>query len=1098
MSPRALRWTTALVCSALLLAVSVVVGVVLRLGRPAGLGWAAFSVVMPLLYATWEDWRQRMASLLGSPSSIHSLVEGGSAHIRVARAALLTLAAWLLAVAFAQPQWGERPREIQRRGIDIVFALDLSRSMYATDLAPDRLQAVVSQLTSYLRRLDGDRVGLVVFAADAVVQSPLTSDYGAIRHYLDRASPEHFDRQGTAVGRAIERSTRLLLGGDDGAFRRAQTQLIIVLSDGEDTVTRPIEAAANAQAEGIHVYTVGVGTPEGATIPLRSANGTITQYLTDRNGQTVTSRLVEQQLIETSRAGGGEYLRLGQQGTLEAFLDAAIEQYEDEVLSSLLRLQYEERFEFFAIPAFLMLLVATSLRDRRRRSWTPEATAAIAMLMLVGGCDDGLFEREDPWVNRAIELASADAGEQAQQALERVGEETRTRPGFAYASGWVNEQALAYAEAQRAYLQALSEDDTAAQVQALTALANVLVARDELDAAIERYRRALVLDPACEPARRNLEIALMRRFPACSTLDTVQEPNDAADAALDLPSSVYQGDYMPPGVQPSGEGTSEEVTFTVCPGNADWYRIPALPGATLDVTARFTRLRDDNGGPPPPEFISPTDVRIAIIGPQPEDVLGVDQGLTESGVNVRGQTLRRTMNDVEIPVNYTENTPVYLKVEANIPLEYTYTLEITVTPPCYALDDEFEANDIRSTARAMDPGEHSAFTCPANDDWYMFNWNPQQSMFVEFSPAVARDGQALPLTVEWYMNEDSEPFRTDTLSAETGLAEFQHWSPFDLAVVNAVPGQAAAPVDPAQLAEQPSSRLFARVVNANADFQGGYELGVYRFDPCPAGDDRYEPNDQPDARTQFAQEDTPPYRYLRFCDANQDWFEVVVPPASEDEEAAEGSGSPPSDGSRPFSALVQALQPNQALDGALVSPTTGQRVAGFDISQSADPTAPASWLSVFQVPSETSSMVVGLVGTTGYYHLSFPELEQQQQQQQQQEQQEQQQADQQENQEESEPQDDSEGSGDPAEPQEDSPEEGSSEPPQPEEGSSQPSEPEEGSDSQAPAQPEQVSDEELSRQQLMQLLDSLEGDDVNLQVEQATRGLPAQRFEQEW
>ena len=109
-----------------------------------------------------------------------------------------------------------------------------------------------------------------------------------------------------------------------------------------------------------------------------------------------------------------------------------------------------------------------------------------------------------------------------------------------------------------------------------------------------------------------------------------------------------------------------------------------------------------------------------------------------------------------------------------------------------------------------------------------------------------------------------------------------------------------------------------------------------------------------------------------------------------------------------------------------------------------------------------------------------------------------QQADQQENNEEGEPQEDSEGSGSPPEPQEDNPEEGSAEPAQPEEGSSQPNEPEEGSSAQAPSQPEQVSDEELSRQQLMQLLDSLEGDDVNLQVEQATRGLPAQRFEQEW
>src|SRR5699024_9858978 len=147
-----------------------------------------------------------------------------------------------------------------------------------------------------LSTLNGDRVGLVVFAGIAFTQSPLTTDYGAIKLYLDRVNPTAIPAQGTASGRAIQQAHSLLVGGNNPDFKRAPHQIMIVISDGEDHQTQPIKAAQQAQKDGIQIFTIGVGTEAGGRIPMQDHNGNFTQYLTNNRGQVVQTKLKDKQL----------------------------------------------------------------------------------------------------------------------------------------------------------------------------------------------------------------------------------------------------------------------------------------------------------------------------------------------------------------------------------------------------------------------------------------------------------------------------------------------------------------------------------------------------------------------------------------------------------------------------------------------------------------------------------------------------------------------------------------------------------------------------------------------------------------------------------
>ena len=273
---------------------------------------------------------------------------------------ILILAAVLLsALALARPQYGKKLRMVRRKGIDIVIALDTSDSMLAEDIKPNRLERAKQEVSALIDRLQGDRVALVSFAGDAIVQCPLTTDYGAAKMFLDVI--ERYPVAGTAIAKAIESAS--------GLFEQEERKYkaIILITDGEDHRSDPVSAAKTAAQKGIRIYAIGVGSPGGVPIPIRNERGDLREYKKDRAGETVMSKLDEATLQRIALESDGKYLRATTgEMELETILEELSQMERKELKSRQMDLG-EERYQFFVLAAILMLTAEAALGDRRRK-----------------------------------------------------------------------------------------------------------------------------------------------------------------------------------------------------------------------------------------------------------------------------------------------------------------------------------------------------------------------------------------------------------------------------------------------------------------------------------------------------------------------------------------------------------------------------------------------------------------------------------------------------------------------------------------------------------------------------------------------------------
>ncbi len=262
-------------------------------------------------------------------------------------------------LALARPQWGARLETVRRHGVDIVAALDTSYSMQAEDIAPSRLEKAKSEIRTLLEKLKGDRFGLVTFAGIAVVQCPLTLDYGAARLFLDVINTDIIPEPGTALASAIETAI--------SAFnaKERKYKVLIIFTDGEDLEGKVDPAVGQAREAGIIIYTVGVGTAEGKPIPVRDEKGDGVEYRKDADGQIVVSRLDETTLARIAAETGARYYRAT---TSESELDAMYEEIsgmEKKELESRLFQSFEDQFQYPLAAAVLCL--AGWISDRRKR-----------------------------------------------------------------------------------------------------------------------------------------------------------------------------------------------------------------------------------------------------------------------------------------------------------------------------------------------------------------------------------------------------------------------------------------------------------------------------------------------------------------------------------------------------------------------------------------------------------------------------------------------------------------------------------------------------------------------------------------------------------
>jgi Ca-activated chloride channel family protein len=329
-----------------------------------------------IAYGVYFGVRRRRLARLGDEALIARMTAGVSMPRKVLRAALMVAALGLTAVALARPQTQGKSIPAKQRGLDLVVALDFSRSMLATDIYPSRLERSKRELGELLTKLGNDRVGVVAFAGETLTYPP-TTDYAAIKLFWQDLHPWDMPVGGTAIGRAIRASLDQLvaLRGKAGASEATRGQAILLLTDGEDTDSEPLEAADQASKLGVKIFTVGVGSRSGELIPVYDEHGKIDSYVKDADGKYVTSRLGESTLVEIARRTGGEVF----------YADSKRFGVEDvaNALSSLKRTendgrpvpQFDESFQWLMYAVLLALLAEIAISERRRLRPQPEVAS---------------------------------------------------------------------------------------------------------------------------------------------------------------------------------------------------------------------------------------------------------------------------------------------------------------------------------------------------------------------------------------------------------------------------------------------------------------------------------------------------------------------------------------------------------------------------------------------------------------------------------------------------------------------------------------------------------------------------------------------------
>jgi Ca-activated chloride channel family protein len=315
--------------------------------------------VLPLL--VYAGWRRRLAAArLGDPALVSRLSRSLNSRRRRQKSFLLLTGLTLAVIAAARPQYGAKVKVIERKGVDVIVALDVSRSMLAEDVKPSRLARAKSEISTLIEKLKGDRIGLVAFAGDAFVQCPLTLDYSAARMLLDATDTYTVPEPGTALGEAISVSSSL--------FPRQSNRgkALVLITDGEDHLGGEIEAAREAASTGVKIYCIGVGSARGSPIPIRDSGGNLVEYKKDDTGGSVISKLNVQTLQAIATISEGSYhASTAGQIELDVVLDD-IDKLEKSLFGGREFTEAEERYQYFLLPALLLMMVSAFLSDRRR------------------------------------------------------------------------------------------------------------------------------------------------------------------------------------------------------------------------------------------------------------------------------------------------------------------------------------------------------------------------------------------------------------------------------------------------------------------------------------------------------------------------------------------------------------------------------------------------------------------------------------------------------------------------------------------------------------------------------------------------------------
>ncbi|GAA4089489.1 VWA domain-containing protein [Mucilaginibacter panaciglaebae] len=321
--------------------------------------WALAVIPVFILLFIWVSrWKSKALQSLGDRNVVNNIVADVSFSAPRLKFILFTIAYALLVIGIADPQIGSKIVEEKRKGADLMILLDVSNSMLSQDMMPNRLENAKQAIAQLIDNLHSDRIGIIIFAGEAYVQLPMTTDYSAAKLFLNSINPSMVPTQGTAIGAAID------LGIKSFDFNDGTGKSMIIITDGENHEDDAVAAAKNALDRDVTINVIGMGSPEGAAIPIYQGNKQVGFHV-DSAGQTVISKLDENMGKEIAAAGNGTYVRATNANSGLNIVMSQIEKIQRKTYDAKSFKDFEDRFQFFLAAALLCLVIEFFITNRK-------------------------------------------------------------------------------------------------------------------------------------------------------------------------------------------------------------------------------------------------------------------------------------------------------------------------------------------------------------------------------------------------------------------------------------------------------------------------------------------------------------------------------------------------------------------------------------------------------------------------------------------------------------------------------------------------------------------------------------------------------------
>ena len=458
-------------------------------------------VLIPILalvrFISYRNQRKRLRKF-GDPSLLKELMPDVSRFRPSVKFWLLLGALALLIVMLARPQLGTKISHEKRVGIETIIAMDISNSMLAEDIIPSRLDRSKMMVENLVDHFTNDKIGLIVFAGDAFVQLPITSDYVSAKMFLSSIDPSMMATQGTDIARAIEMATHSFTQ-EEGIGKA-----IIVITDGEDHEGGALEAAEAAKDEGMRVYVLGVGSTNGAPIPISGTGN----YMTDRSGNTVMSALNEEMCKQVAQAGGGAYIHVENNSAAQQQLDRELDKLAKKETSMTVYSEFDEQFQAVGILVLLLLIIEICILDRRnpllkRVSLFGKRKAVTVMLVMLAMSATAQTDRQ--YIRLGNKLFRSGDYPNAEVSYRKAIEKNPKNPQAVFNLG---NALMAQKKDSAAVVQfenaSKLETNPLRKAKAFHNMGVVCQSHKMYGEAIEAYKNALRLNPADNETRYNL------------------------------------------------------------------------------------------------------------------------------------------------------------------------------------------------------------------------------------------------------------------------------------------------------------------------------------------------------------------------------------------------------------------------------------------------------------------------------------------------------------------------------------------------------------------------------------------------------------------